>query len=141
VGIRVSPTSGFQSQSDTDPAATFGYVAEQLNRFGLAYLHVLEALPGHVLAMPGPRITPVIRRAFRGPLMVNGGYTRELGEKAIDKGEADLIAYGTPFLANPDLVERFRTGAPLNTPDVATFYSKGPKGYIDYPMLAEVAHA
>lgn len=90
--------------------------------------------------MPGPRVTPVIRRAFHGPLIVNGGYTLELAAKAIDNGEADLVAFGTAFIANPDLVERFRTGAPLNMPDAATFYSKGPKGYIDYPTREEATH-
>ena len=136
VGLRLSPTSAFNDQSDSDPAATFSYAAEQLNRFHLAYLHVLEALPGHMLAMPGPRVTPAIRRAFRGPLMVNGGYSAELAVQAIDRGEADLVSFGVPFISNPDLVERFRTGAPLNPPDFATFYSPGPEGYTDYPALS-----
>ena len=121
VGVRISPTSDFNDQRDSNPEALFTYAAAQLNRFGLAYLHVLEALPGHMLAMPGPRQTPAIRRAFRGPLMINGGYTAELGAQAIERGETHIIAYGVPFLANPDLVERYRTGAPLNPPDFATF--------------------
>jgi N-ethylmaleimide reductase len=141
VGLRVSPTSTYNDQGDSDPEALFTHVAEQLNRFRLAYLHVLEALPGHMLAGPGPRVAPSIRRAFRGALMINGGYTPELGAQAIKRGEADLIAFGVPFLANPDFVERARTGAPLNTPDVRTFYSAGPEGYIDYPALADVQHA
>ncbi|MEA3210695.1 MAG: N-ethylmaleimide reductase [Chthoniobacter sp.] len=135
VGLRLSPVSNFNDQTDSNPEALFTYAAQQLNRFGLAYLHVLEALPGHVLAMPGPRVTPAIRQAFRGPLMVNGGYDAKLGAQAIERGETDLIAYGVPFLANPDLVERYRTGAPLNAPDFATFYAAGPEGYIDYPAL------
>jgi N-ethylmaleimide reductase len=137
VGLRISPTSNFNDQGDSNPGALFTHVAEQLNRFGLSYLHVLEALPGHMLAMPGPRVSPAIRKAFGGPFMVNGGYTAELGALAIERGEADLVAYGVPFLANPDLVERYRTGAPLNAPDFATFYSAGPEGYTDYPALAE----
>ncbi len=141
VGLRLSPTSGFNGQSDGDPEALFIYAAQQLNRFNLAYLHLLEALPGHMLAGPGPRVTPAMRRAFRGPLMVNGGYTAELGAQAIERGETDLISFGVPFLANPDLVERYRTGAPLNAPDVATFYSAGPKGYVDYPTLEETHRA
>ncbi len=136
VGLRVSPTSNFNGQSDSNPEALYTHVAKELNRFGLAYLHVLEALPGHMLAAPGPRMTPSIRKAFRGPLIVNGGYNAELGAQAIDRGEADLIAYGVPFLTNPDLVERYRTGAPLNAPDFATFYAPGPEGYTDYPALA-----
>jgi N-ethylmaleimide reductase len=136
VGLRLSPTSAFNDQSDSDPLATFRYAAEQLNRLDLAYLHVLEALPGHMLAVPGPRVTPAIRQAFHGPLMVNGGYTAELAARAIDRGEADLVSFGVPFISNPDLVERFRTGAPLNPPDFATFYSSGPEGYTDYPALS-----
>ncbi len=135
VGLRLSPTSGFNDQRDRDPTALFTHAAQQLDRFHLAYLHVLEALPGHMLAGPGPRVTPSIRRAFRGPLMVNGGYTAELGAQAIERGDTDLISFGVPFLANPDLVERFRTGAPLNAPDFATFYAAGAKGYTDYPAL------
>lgn len=141
VGLRLSPTSSFNDQRDSNPEALFTCVSEQLNRFGLSYLHVLEALPGHVLAMPGARVTPAIRKAFRGPLMINGGYTAELGAQAIERGETDLIAYGVPFLTTPDLVERFRTSAPLNAPDFATFYSTGPKGYTDYPRLAETQPA
>ncbi len=141
VGVRISPTSGFNDQSDSDPEALFTHVARELNRFSLAYLHALEALPGHMLAMPGPRVSPMIRKAFRGPYMINGGYDGELGARAIDSGEADLVAFGVPFLANPDLVERYRRNAPLNSPNVATFYSAGPEGYIDYPSLAEVQNA
>ena len=141
VGLRLSPTSGFNDQSDRNPEALFTHAAQQLNRFNLAYLHLLEALPGHVLAMPGPRVTPTIRKTFSGPLMVNGGYTAELGRQAIERGETDLISYGVPFLANPDLVERYRTGAPLNVPDFATFYAVGAKGYTDYPTLAKVPPA
>ena len=141
VGLRLSPTSGFNDQSDGDPGALFTHAAQELNRFHLAYLHVLEALPGHMLAGPGPRVTPSIRKTFQGPLMVNGGYDARLGEQAIERKETDLISYGVPFLANPDLVERYRTGAPLNAPDFATFYATGPKGYTDYPTLAEAQPA
>ncbi|MES2571126.1 MAG: alkene reductase [Verrucomicrobiota bacterium] len=140
VGVRLSPTSGYNGQSDSDPHALFTHAARELNRFNLAYLHLLEALPGHLLAMPGPRVTPAIRQAFHGPLIVNGGYTAELGAEAIERGETDLIAYGVPFIANPDLVERYRTGAFLNSPNFATFYSAGANGYTDYPTLAEVRH-
>jgi len=141
VGLRISPTSGYNGQGDSDPEALFTRVARELNRFGLAYLHALEALPGHMLAMPGPRISPAIRKAFRGPFIINGGYDADSGAEAIEHGEADLIAFGVPFLANPDLVARYRTGAPLNAPDFATFYSSGPTGYTDYPALAELQHA
>lgn len=136
VGVRLSPRSEFNGQHDDDPTETFSYAAEQLNRFGLAYLHVLEALPGHVLYMPGERITPSLRERFHGPLMINGGYTAELAEAAIARGETDMVTFGVPFIANPDLPERYRRGAPLNPPDARTFYTAGAEGYIDYPALA-----
>ena len=135
VGVRLSPTGAFGDMSDRNPAAIFGYAVEQLNRFGLAFLHVTEPLPGHPLATDAARVAPLLRRLFKGPFIINGGYDAPLGARAIDEGAADLVAYGVPFLANPDLVERFRKAAPLNPPDFATFYSGGAKGYTDYPTL------
>lgn len=136
VGMRLSPTGAFGDMSDSNPAAIFGHAVEQLNRFGLAFLHVTEPLPGHPLATDAPRVAPLLRRIFKGPFIINGGYNAPLAARAIDEGETDLVAFGVPFLANPDLVERFHTGAPLNPPDFATFYSGGAKGYTDYPTLA-----
>jgi N-ethylmaleimide reductase len=135
VGVRLSPTGAFGDMSDSDPAATFSHAARELNRFGLSFLHLMEALPGHPMASPGPRIAPLLRQAFRGPVILNGGYDAALGDQAIAEGEGDLVAYGVPFLANPDLVERFRIGAPLNPPDYSTLYSGGAQGYTDYPAL------
>jgi N-ethylmaleimide reductase len=139
VGIRISPTNPYNDMSDSNPVELFTYAAEQLNKFQLAYLHVLEGLPGSMLAGPEPRVTSHIRSKYNGILIVNGGYNQELGQRALENNEADLIAYGTLFLANPDLVERFCKGAELNTPDSHTFYTSGEKGYIDYPLLAGVA--
>jgi N-ethylmaleimide reductase len=136
VGLRLSPSNAFNDMRDSDPKGTFTYAAEALNAFNLAYLHVLEALPGHFLAVEGDRYAPAMRAVYKGIFMLNGGYDAELGEAAIAKGEADLIAYGIPFIANPDLVKRFRLGAPLNPPDQTTFYTRGEKGYLDYPLLA-----
>lgn len=141
VGVRLSPTGAFGDMHDSNPSATFGYAAAQLNRFGLAYLHVTEPLPGNPMASDLPRVAPLLRRTFTGPFIINGGYDARTGAHAIDEGEADLVAYGVPFLTSPDLVERFRIGAPLNPPDVTTFYSGGAKGYIDYPTLAQSAFA
>lgn len=139
VGVRLSPTNPYNDMRDSDPIATFTYAAEALNTFGLAYLHLLEALPGHMLAAEGqPWVTPHIRKAYQGILMINGGYDADKGEAAIAEGEADLVAYGVPYLANPDLPERFSLQASLNPPDVSTFYTPGPKGYTDYPTLPEV---
>lgn len=135
VAVRFSPTGRFGDMSDSDPAAIFGYATEQLNQFGLSFLHISEPLPGHPMATDLPRVAPILRRIFKGPFVINGGYDAVSGARAIDSGEADLIAYGVPFLANPDLVERFRRNAPLNEPDVTTFYEGGARGYIDYPAL------
>jgi N-ethylmaleimide reductase len=130
VGVRFSPASALNGMSDSDPVATFAYVAYALNRFGLAYLHVTEPLGG-----PEPRITPALRAIFRGPLMANGGYGRETADAALARGQADLVSFGIPFLANPDLPRRLRESAPLNPPDRATFYGGGEHGYTDYPAL------
>ncbi|TYZ13533.1 alkene reductase [Hymenobacter lutimineralis] len=137
VGIRFSP-QGSSSIQDSDPVATFSYVTEQLNRFGLAYVHVIEALPGHPMATPGaPAVAAHLRKIFNGAFILNGGYTQQTAEEALANNEADLIAFGVPFIANPDLVERFQQGAALNAPDFSTFYVPGDKGYIDYPSLEE----
>ena len=138
VGVRVSPRNPGNGMSDSDPVATFVHAAEALNPFGLAYLHVLEPIAGP-MAVPGERVTPALRKAFRGPLVANGGYTAETGNAVIASGEADLVAYGAAFLANPDLPNRFRQGAPLNDPDRATFYGGDARGYTDYPTLEELA--
>jgi N-ethylmaleimide reductase len=138
VGVRLSPRNPNNGMSDSDPEATFSYAAHTLNRFGLAYLHVLEPIAGP-MAQPGPRVTPALRAIFRGPLMVNGGYDAVTGAGVIARGEADLVAFGVPFLANPDLPRRLRERAPLNEPDRATFYGGGAEGYVDYPTLDEAA--
>ena len=118
------------------PVATFTHAATELSRLGLAYLHVLEGLPGHWSHVPDEQVTPHLRKAFHGPLIVNAGYDATAAQRAITAGETDLVAFGVPLLANPDFVERVRRSAPLNPPDMATFYSQGPKGYTDYPALA-----
>jgi N-ethylmaleimide reductase len=139
VGLRLSPVNPYNDMRDSDPVATFTHVAKALNGFDLAYLHVLEALPGHFLAADYAPVLPHIRELYQHPLIVNGGYDLATGNAAIAAGRADAIAYGIPFIANPDLVQRFRQNAPLNPPDPTTFYAPGPKGYTDYPALASVA--
>jgi len=135
VGVRLSPTGGYNDMHDSDPPATFIYAADALSRFNLAYLHLMEALPGHPLAGTHERISPMLRTIYRGTLIINGGFDAQLAAAALARGEADLVAFGMLFLANPDLVRRFREGAPLNTPDYATLYTPGPQGYVDYPTL------
>ncbi len=135
VGVRLSPVNSFNSISDSTPDVTFTYVAERLNRFGLAYLHVVEQ------DFAGSDATQVfdprkLRDAFRGTYIANGGYDQVRAEVALATGAADLIAFGKPFIANPDLPARFATGAPLNWADEASFYGGDEKGYTDYPFLA-----
>ncbi len=140
VGVRFSPTGTFNSMSDSDPVSTFGYAAQTLDRFGLAYLHVVEPTSGR-FAVPGaPIVAPAIRERFHGSLILNGGFDLVTADAVIAAGQADLISFGQLFLANPDLPERFAEGVPLNVPDSATFYTGGEKGYIDYPTR-EVAAA
>jgi N-ethylmaleimide reductase len=136
-GLRLSPTMNGQGMSDGDPAALFAYVGGALNEYGLAYLYVAEAIrPGRLFNPDAPRVTPAIRAAYRGVLIANGGYDKATAAAAIRSGEADAIAFGQPFIANPDLPTRLEVGAALNAPNAATFYSTGPEGYVDYPALA-----
>jgi N-ethylmaleimide reductase len=122
--------------SDTHPRETFGYMAEQLGRIGIGYLHLVEPIGGRMGAIkPDMQMAPLLRSKFDGTLMLNGGYDARSGTGAIEDGMADLISFGVLFLANPDLPERFRTGAPLNHEDPATFYTGEEKGYTDYPAL------
>ncbi len=141
VGVRLSPYSGFNDIRDSDPVGTFTYVAGKLRDLGIVYLHVIEPVHAdHPMSMPQSktqRIAPLLREAFGGTFMLNGGYDRETGMAAIEAGDADLIAFGVPFIANPDLVRRYQTNAALNTPDPSTFYAGGAGGYTDYPAQAE----
>jgi N-ethylmaleimide reductase len=132
VGVRLSPMGSYNGMRDSDPVATFSVAAHGLNRFGLAYLHVVEPVDA---GTSGGRVTRVLKAVFRGPLMANGGYGAETGNAAVRRGQADLVSFGASFLANPDLPERLRTGAPLNPPDRATFYGGDARGYTDYPVL------
>jgi N-ethylmaleimide reductase len=127
-GVRLSPTVPVFSMSDSNPAATIGLAAETLGRYGLAYLHVVQ------LGDPDFDYT-ALKSAFGGPYIANGGFDADSAEAAIAGGKADLVSFGTKFLANPDLVERFRTGQSLNLPDPATFYQGEAHGYTDYPSL------
>jgi N-ethylmaleimide reductase len=134
VGVRFSPTNPFQDMADSDPVRHFTHFAERLNDYRLAYLHVVE----YPEQRPGrPEVARYLRESFDGPFIAAEGFSHDTGEQWLREGRADLIAYGKHFLANPDLVERWRQGAPLNAPDKATFYTTGARGYTDYPTLAE----
>jgi N-ethylmaleimide reductase len=135
VGVRLSPLQPANGMRDSNPEATFSYVVEQLNQFNLAYLHVAEMgkdQPGAA----GPAFDlRKLRQIWQGVYMVNCGYTRDSGNAALAAGDADMVAYGVPFIANPDLVARFAGNAPLNEADRTTFYGGDARGYTDYPFL------
>ena len=134
VGVRLSPVNPFNDMADSNPQALFNYVADALNQFNLAYLHVVEGGIGDA-GEPVSFDFVALRKHFNNAYMANLGYDKARGNAAIASGQADVIAYGVPFIANPDLVERYRTDAPLNEADANLFYGGTDKGYTDYPFL------
>jgi N-ethylmaleimide reductase len=139
VGLRLSPFSNANNASDTDPMTTFGRAIARVDAFGLAYLHLVEGQTGGPRDLPEGADLSKLRSLFHGVYMANNGYDRDLAIRAVEDGTVDLVAFGKLFIANPDLVERLRIGAPLNEPDRTTFYGGGEKGYTDYPTLARAA--
>jgi N-ethylmaleimide reductase len=140
VAVRIAPSGTWNGVSDSNPIALFDYVAKQLNHFGLAYLHIIEPrIRGNVLIAEGqgPIATARLRKIFTGTIIAAGGFEPDTAEAAIRDGDADLIAFGRYFLANPDLPKRIRLGLPLNSYDRATFYTFEARGYTDYPFYAE----
>jgi N-ethylmaleimide reductase len=135
VGVRLAPTNPFNDIADSNPAATFGVAVDQLKRFGLAYLHIVQPLPSDPIAAGEPPDIKFFRRIWSGTLVGNKGYDLARANAALRDGIVDLVSFASLFLANPDLPERFRRGAALNTPDPTTFYTGAEKGYIDYPAL------
>ncbi len=133
VGIRISPVNPFNDMHDSNPQALFNYVTSTLNQFNLAYLHTIE---GDMSGKDNSFDFVAMRKLFKGSYMANLAYDKARGNAAIASGHADVIAYGVPFIANPDLVERYRTNAPLNEADSSTFYGGTEKGYTDYPFLS-----
>jgi len=136
VGIRLAPVSPGNDVADSNPTALFGYLVQRLSERRLAYIHVIEG------ATQGERdFAPfdygALRRSFSGAYIANNGYTRELAVETLSEGRADLVAFGRPFISNPDLVERLRLGAALAPLDRATLFGGGAHGYTDYPALAE----
>ena len=140
-GIRLSPVTPANDASDPDPQPLFEHLVRALGPLGLAYVHVIEGSTGAARDFqqgPAPFDYAALRRAWRaaggsGAWMVNNGLDRDLAQQALDAG-ADLVAFGRPFIANPDLVTRLRAGGPYNTPDRKTFYGGGAAGYTDYPV-------
>ena len=135
VGIRLSPLQPFNDMFDSNPEVTFSYAVEQLNRFGLSYLHVTE-MGKEVPNAAGPAFDLVnLRRIWKGIYITNSGYDLVRANASINRNEADMVAFGVLFIANPDLPMRFSQGANLNKPDPSTFYGGDSKGYTDYPSL------
>jgi N-ethylmaleimide reductase len=132
VGLRISPLNSYNSMIDRDPVAITTYIAQQCSTRGIAYLHMMRA--DFFQAQQGDVMTPA-RQHFRGVLIGNMGYTADEAEQAISTGQLDAVAFGVPFLANPDLPARIAAKAPLNAPNAAWFYSPGPEGYTDYPAM------
>ena len=134
VGFRIAPVSPANDVSDSNPSATFGALTEALSKRNLAYLHVVEGATGGDRNV-APFDFMALRKAFSGAYIANNGYTRSLAIAAVKENRADMIAFGRPFISNPDLVERLRVDAPLTEGDRATYYGGGAKGYTDYPTL------
>jgi 2,4-dienoyl-CoA reductase-like NADH-dependent reductase (Old Yellow Enzyme family) len=128
VGMHIAPRGDAHDMGDSNPISTFGYVAYELNKRGIAFICAREYLGDN-------RIGPQLKQIFGGPYIANEKFTKETAEQVLEAGEADAVAFGVSFIANPDLPERFRQNAPLNTPDPSTFYAPGEKGYTDYPAL------
>lgn len=136
--VRLSPLNSFNGMQDSDPLKTFTRMAERLNDFELAFLEIMESnMGGDNSQMPAIRTS--IRKVYKGNLMLNGGYTAESGAAALAANQADIISYGVPYIANPDLVERFKAGSALNEGDRSTYYSGGEKGYTDYQVMQKKA--
>ena len=135
VGVRFSPTAQPFGIKDSDPLETFTWATKALNRFGLAYLHLLEVPQGseHFMASDQPNVGDALRAAFDGPVILSGAYDLDRATATIKDGGADAIAFGEAYIANPDLVDRFRMGYPIMPSDPSTHYTPGPEGYSDYP--------
>lgn len=137
VGVRISPTGGFNDMTDENPLETFSVATARLNGYGLGYLHVVEAAQNSKGSSEEDLATSAhLRTLWKGLYVVNGGYDGLRGANALRTGHADAVAYGRAFLANPDLPKRLQIGADLNTPDPTTFYGGGSAGYTSYPALS-----
>jgi 2,4-dienoyl-CoA reductase-like NADH-dependent reductase (Old Yellow Enzyme family) len=131
VGMHLAPRGDAHTMGDSNAAATFGYVASELGKRKIAFIAAREALGEN-------RLGPQLKAAFGGPYIANEKFTKESAQKVLDAGEADAVAWGQLFIANPDLPRRFELNAPLNQPDPSTFYAEGEAGYTDYPALETV---
>jgi N-ethylmaleimide reductase len=139
-GIRISPVTPANDISDSNPQPLFDYIVDHLNALKLTYIHVIEGATGGARDF-APFDFASLRKRFKGAYVANNGFDFDLATKALAANHADLIAFGKPFISNPDLVERLQRGAPLNDYDKNTFYGGGAKGYTDYPALGAALDA
>ena len=137
VGVRLSPNGVFNDMGSPDFRETFLYTIKELNKFKLAYVHIMDGLAFGFHEQGEPMTLAEFRAEYDGIVMGNCGYTKESAEERLTAGHADLAAFGRPFISNPDLVRRLREGPPLNPPDEQTFYGGGAEGYTDYPFYPE----
>ncbi len=139
VGIKISPSNTFYGMGDSKPDETFAYVIQALNKFSLAYLHIMQPTPDDIAAgQPIADTVQFARRYYDGTIIANGGYDAQSAERLIESGIAQMVSFGKLFLANPDLPRRFAENASFNEPNPKTFYGRGPlsiEGYTDYPAL------
>jgi N-ethylmaleimide reductase len=144
VAVRIGPGGTWNGMADSSPQALFDYVADQLNPFGLAYLHIIEPrIKGNVLVAEGqaPIASERLRKIFKGKIIAAGGFEPVTAEAIVEKGDADLVTFGRYFISNPDLPKRIKLGLPLNDYDRQTFYTFDACGYTDYPFYSEQAAA
>ena len=135
VGLRLSPNGAFNDMKPyPEMEETYHYIAEEINKIGLAYIHLLDHSAMGSTILP-KEVLEDVRKTFHGTLILCGNFNKDSAEKALEEKTADLIAFGRPFLANPDLLARFKANAELNVPDMETFYTPGAKGYTDYPTM------
>jgi len=140
VAVRIAPGGRWNGMSDSDADALFDYVANELNQFGLAYLHIIEPrVRGNVVTAEGQYAiaSARLRRIFKGKIIAAGGFEPGTAEEVVEKQDADLVAFGRHFLANPDLPKRIQLGLPLNAYDRKTFYTFDAQGYTDYPFYEQ----
>jgi N-ethylmaleimide reductase len=141
IGVRLSPSTKFNGMSDNDPSLIFGYVAKTINRYSIAYLHIIEPrVSGNTEVEDGlpPVAAGELRKLFHGSILAAGGFDGKGAEAILETGDADLVVFGRFFIANPDLPKRLQSGWTLNPYDRTTFYGGDARGYIDYPFYDEV---
>jgi N-ethylmaleimide reductase len=144
VAVRMAPSGTWNGMGDSNPQALFSYVAGQLNQFPLGYLHIVEPrVKGSVVEVEGqaPLAAQALRKIFKGKIIAAGGFEPDTAEAIVEKGDADAVAFGRHFVANPDLPLRIELGLPLNDYDRNTFYTFEPHGYTDYPFYKALVTA